>query len=104
MKSHSKSTFIWVASCVAVAAGVSTVTLGQSEQQPGRRTLAQCELLLPRDNQYTLQIESSIDTRAGQDSTVGVTLLDQARPGSVAVPEGSEQFNSCVLDMLGVPN
>ena len=65
-------------------------------------TLMQCHELLPEGVQYDFQIRSAIDTRAGQDGELSVSLTDNSKPDSREIPNGAGDFLQCVQKVVGL--
>ena len=91
---------------VSLALGSALITLGSTAlageigDQPS--TLIQCHKLVPEGVQYDFKITSDIDTRAGQQGQLSVTLVDAANPDSTELPEGAGEFLRCVQKLVGV--
>ncbi len=80
----------------------STNLAAETVEQPV--TLIQCHELVPDGVQYDFKITSDIDTRAGQQGELSVTLTDASNPDSTELPEGAGEFVRCVQEVVGIGN
>ncbi len=95
-----KHVFILCAGGLLVSVtGASTV----AKESANASTLIECHDLLPEGAQYVFEIRSDVDTREGKEHDITMTLLDSTKPGSTEIPQGSEGFVQCVLDVVGIP-
>ena len=104
MRTFLKTSLLVGATGSVAVLGFVKISQAQDDRSASQESLFECEELLPENKQYSMSINLDLDTRVGQESTLAVTLLDDDAPGSVGLPEGTEEFFRCILVSLGIPS